>query len=90
MFVKKKISKKENEISETNQSSWTEVECLGACVNAPMIQINENYFEDLDSEKLEKIIDKINKNEKPQPGSGYSLFIICFIIFSALTLSKSS
>ena len=66
---KKKISKKENEISETNKSSWTEVECLGACVNAPMIQINENYFEDLDSEKLEKIIDKINKNEKPQPGS---------------------
>ncbi len=66
---KKKISKKENEISKTNQSSWVEVECLGACVNAPMIQINENYFEDLDPEKLEKIIDKIGKNEKPQPGS---------------------
>ncbi len=66
---KKKISKTEKEVSKNGQSSWMEVECLGACVNAPMIQINENYYEDLDSEKLEKIIDKINKNEKPQPGS---------------------
>ena len=66
---KKKISKKEKEVSKNGKLSWMEVECLGACVNAPMIQINESYFEDLDSEKLEKIIDKINKNEKPQPGS---------------------
>ena len=66
---KRKISKNESKISKDGKLSWTEVECLGACVNAPMIQINEDYFEDLDSEKLEKIIDKINKNEKPQPGS---------------------
>ena len=46
-----------------------EVECLGACVNAPMIQINDDYFEDLDSNKLEKIIDQINNNQKPKPGS---------------------
>ena len=66
---KKKISKKEGEISKDGKSSWIEVECLGACVNAPMLQINDDYFEDLDSEKLEKIINKINKNETPKAGS---------------------
>ena len=69
MFVKKKISKNESEVSKDGKLSWLEVECLGACVNSPMIQINEDYFEDLDPDKLEKIIDKINNNEKPIPGS---------------------
>ncbi len=68
-ICKKKISENESEISKDGKSSWLEVECLGACVNAPMIQINEDYFEDLNSEKLEKIIEKINNNEKPNPGS---------------------
>ena len=36
-----------------------EVECLGACINAPMMQINEDYYEDLDVEKTEKIINKL-------------------------------
>ena len=66
---KKKISENESKISKDGKSSWLEVECLGACVNAPMIQINQDYYEDLDSEKLEKIIDKISNNEKPNPGS---------------------
>ena len=66
---KKKISEKEGEISKDGKSSWIEVECLGACVNAPMIQINDDYFEDLDPKKLEKIIDQISKNESPKPGS---------------------
>ena len=66
---KKKISKNESVISKDGKFSWLEVECLGACVNSPMIQINEDYFEDLDPDKLEKIIDKINNNEKPIPGS---------------------
>ena len=66
---KKKISKNESEISKDGKFSWLEVECLGACVNSPMVQINEDYFEDLDPDKLEKIIDKINNNEKPIPGS---------------------
>ncbi len=66
---KKKISENESQISKDGKSSWMEVECLGACVNAPMLQINDDYFEDLDSKKLEKIIDKINKNETPNPGS---------------------
>ena len=66
---KKKISKNESKISKDGKSSWMEVECLGACVNAPMIQINDDYFEDLDPQKLGKIIDQINNNQKPVPGS---------------------
>tara|TARA_B100000427_G_C15430900_1_gene560766 strand:+ start:93 stop:701 length:609 start_codon:yes stop_codon:yes gene_type:complete len=66
---KEKISKNEKELSEDKSCSWTEVECLGACVNAPMMQINDDYFEDLDKEKTIKIIDQILKGEKPKPGS---------------------
>ena len=66
---KKKISKNESKVSKDGKSSWIEVECLGACVNAPMIQINDDYFEDLDPQNLEKIIDQINNNQKPMPGS---------------------
>ena len=66
---KNKISEKENVLSEDGKISWMEVECLGACVNAPMMQVNEDYYEDLDAPKLEKIIDQIYKNEKPVPGS---------------------
>ena len=66
---KDKISENESEISSDGSCSWVEVECLGACVNAPMVQINEDYYEDLDASKLEKIIDQIYKNEKPVPGS---------------------
>ena len=66
---KEKISENECELSNDKNCSWMEVECLGACVNAPMIQINDDYFEDLDPQKLEKIIDQINNNQKPVPGS---------------------
>ena len=66
---KEKISKKENELSKDKSCSWMEVECLGACVNAPMMQINDNYYEDLDKEKTLKILDKILNGETPKPGS---------------------
>ena len=66
---KEKISKKESELSSDKSCSWTEVECLGACVNAPMMQINNDYYEDLDKEKTLKILDKILNGEKPEPGS---------------------
>ena len=66
---KEKISKNENELSEDNNCSWVEVECLGACVNAPMMQINNDYFEDLDKEKTLKILDQILRGESPKPGS---------------------
>ena len=66
---KEKISKNEGELSENKKCSWVEVECLGACINAPMMQINDEYFEDLDKNKACKVFDKIINGEKPEPGS---------------------
>jgi len=66
---KEKISENENELSKDQNCSWMEVECLGACVNAPMMQINDDYYEDLDKEKTLKIIDMILSGETPKPGS---------------------
>ena len=66
---KEKISENENELSKDQSCSWIEVECLGACVNAPMLQINDEYYEDLDKEKTLKILDKILTGETPKPGS---------------------
>ena len=66
---KKYISNDQNELSKNKICSWTEVECLGACVNAPMMQINNDYFEDLDEHSAEKIIKKILLDEFPSPGS---------------------
>ena len=66
---KKNISKNQNELSENKLCSWVEVECLGACVNAPMMQINQDYFEDLDENKTEEIIQTLLKDKLPKPGS---------------------
>ena len=66
---KEKLSKNQNTLSNDGKCSWVEVECLGACVNAPMMQINEDYFEDLDKEKTSKIFDKILNDENIEPGS---------------------
>jgi NADH-quinone oxidoreductase subunit E len=66
---KRYISKNQNELSENKLCSWTEVECLGACVNAPIMQINQDYFEDLDENKTEKIIHTLLEDKLPTPGS---------------------
>jgi NADH-quinone oxidoreductase E subunit len=66
---KNKISQNQNELSANKICSWMEVECLGACVNAPMLQINEDYFEDLDKETTEEIIDMILNDKSPKAGS---------------------
>ena len=68
-ICKKKISEKENVLSENGNCSWTEVECLGACISAPMMQINNDYYEDLDIKQSEKIIDEVLMGKKPKPGS---------------------
>jgi NADH-quinone oxidoreductase subunit E len=49
--------------------TWQEVECLGACCNAPMAQINDYYYEDLTPESLGQIIDDFQAGKSPQPGS---------------------
>ena len=68
-ICKKYISEEQNKLSENKICSWTEVECLGACVNAPMMQINQDYFEDLNESKTEEIIQKLLKGEFSEPGS---------------------
>jgi NADH-quinone oxidoreductase subunit E len=58
-ICKEKISKEEKTLSENKLCSWLEVECLGACVNAPMMQINDDYYEDLDEKNTTEIIDSL-------------------------------
>ena len=66
---KKHIAKNQNELSKNKLCSWTEVECLGSCVSAPMMQINQDYFEDLDEQKSEEIIQMLLNDKFPKPGS---------------------
>ena len=66
---KKIISQNQNELSDNKLCSWTEVECLGACVNAPMMQINDDYFEDLNERNAEEIFQQLLKNKFPESGS---------------------
>lgn len=58
----------ENHVTADGAFSWIEVECLGACVNAPMVQINADYYEDLTSESLTRIINDLSAGRKPKPG----------------------
>ena len=48
--------------------SWVEVECLGACVNAPMVQIGSDYYEDLTAESFGKVLDEFAAGKTPKPG----------------------
>ena len=66
---KRNISEDQNKLSKNEICSWTEVECLGACVNAPMIQINDDYFEDLDEKTAENIIQMLLNDKLPKSGS---------------------
>ena len=61
---KEKISENENELSIDKSCSWMEVECLGACINAPMMQINDDYYEDLDKEKALEILNDLILGKK--------------------------
>lgn len=58
-----------NEITPDGKFSYTEVECLGACVNAPMVQINDDYFEDLTPVQMAKMIDDLSADKKLSVGS---------------------
>ena len=58
-----------NETTEDGMFTLKEVECLGACVNAPMIQINDDYFEDLDKDSLIKLLEDLKNGNKVKVGS---------------------
>ncbi|MEL6478047.1 MAG: NADH-quinone oxidoreductase subunit E [Pseudomonadota bacterium] len=65
---KEKIAAQPHQISPCGKFSWEEVECLGACANAPMAQIGKDYYEDLTAEGLAALIDRFAAGEVPSPG----------------------
>ena len=58
-----------NETTADGMFTLREVECLGACVNAPVVWIGDDYYEDVDPDAMKWIIDALRKGEKPSPGS---------------------
>lgn len=66
--VCRKIIGEQNAVTEDGKLSWLEVECLGACVNAPMVQINDDFYEDLTAEWFEKILLDLKRGDTVIPG----------------------
>jgi NADH-quinone oxidoreductase subunit E len=64
----RKIAAKPHTLSADGKFSWEEVECLGACANAPMAQIGKDYYEDLTPERLEWLLDELAAGRVPVPG----------------------
>ena len=64
-----KLKINHGETTENGMFTLTEVECLGACVNAPIVQINDDYYEDLSVEKMSEILDELQKGNIPEAGS---------------------
>jgi len=55
--------------SEDGMFSMTEVECVGACVNAPILQVDNDFYEDMDGERVKQLLDALRRGERPKPGS---------------------
>ena len=68
-LCKENISPNEREISKKGNCSWMEVECLGACVSAPMIQVNNDYYEDLDEKSTKELLTSLINDKPLKPGS---------------------
>ena len=66
--VLRRMIGEENNVSADGKFSWVEVECLGACVNAPMVQINADYYEDLTPDSLTRIINDLSAGRTVKPG----------------------
>jgi NADH-quinone oxidoreductase subunit E len=65
---KERIAPNAHELSADGKFSWEEVECLGACANAPMAQIGKDYYEDLTADKLRALLDDLEAGRVPTPG----------------------
>lgn len=76
-ICKKRINKEQHTLSEDGNFSWEEVECLGACVNAPMIQVFKDTYEDLDEASFNMLLDAFTKGEKPKPGPQINRDLSC-------------
>uniref|UniRef100_A0A8R1TQ02 NADH dehydrogenase [ubiquinone] flavoprotein 2, mitochondrial n=1 Tax=Onchocerca volvulus TaxID=6282 RepID=A0A8R1TQ02_ONCVO len=66
--ITKKLGIKVGETTKDGLFSLAEVECLGACVNAPMAQINDDYYEDLTPKDISDILDEFKAGKRPKPG----------------------
>lgn len=66
--VCRKVIGEQNTLTDDGKLSWLEVECLGACVNAPMVQINDDFYEDLTAEWFEKILLDLKRGESVTSG----------------------
>ncbi len=67
-ICKKRVHSEPHHLSADGALSWEEVECLGACVNAPMIQVSKDTYEDLTPEIFESLLEAFDKGETPRPG----------------------
>ncbi len=67
-ICKDRIADHAHDISADGKFSWEEVECLGACTNAPMVQIGKDFYEDLSAETFNKILDELSAGNVPTPG----------------------
>ena len=67
-LCKKKLGIDMHETTKDGKFTLMEVECLGACVNAPMVQINDDYYEDLTPETLSKVLDELAAGRQPKVG----------------------
>ena len=65
---REKIANKPHELSADGKFTWEEVECLGACTNAPMAQIGKDYYEDLTAERFSQMLDELAAGQVPVPG----------------------
>jgi len=66
---KRKLGVGLKEVTPDGLFSVMEVECVGACVNAPVVQVNDDLYEDLDPQRLEALLDAFARGEKPPHGS---------------------
>jgi NADH-quinone oxidoreductase subunit E len=66
--VCRKMIGEQDHVTNDGLFSWTEVECLGACVNAPMVQINYDYYEDLTADSFSRILNDMSAGKTPKPG----------------------
>ena len=66
---KRMIDPRPQHVSGDGLWSWMEVECIGACVNAPVVQINKDFYEDLDAKTFEALLTDLKDGRNPKPGS---------------------
>lgn len=67
--IKDKLGLDNHQTTDDGMFTLLEVECLGACANAPILQVNDDFYEDADYESTAKLLDALKKGEVPEPGS---------------------